>query len=82
MNLCGGSKKKETDIKDTKPCFERSCEGVSAIVERKFVWATLTIASLGSFAIVIDSYFLNVAITTLVSDLHTTCVTASIGTHT
>ncbi len=45
---------------------------MSAIVERKFVWATLTIVSLGSFAIVIDSYFLNVAITTLVSDLHTT----------
>lgn len=42
------------------------------MVERKFVWATLSIASLASFIIVIDSFFLNVAITTLVRDLHTT----------
>jgi MFS family permease len=42
------------------------------MVERKFVWATLSIASLATFIIVIDSFFLNVAITTLVRDLHTT----------
>jgi EmrB/QacA subfamily drug resistance transporter len=42
------------------------------MVERKFVWATLSIASLASFIIVIDSFFLNVAITTLVRELHTT----------
>jgi EmrB/QacA subfamily drug resistance transporter len=42
------------------------------MVERKFVWATLSIASLASFIIIIDSFFLNVAITTLVRELHTT----------
>jgi len=41
------------------------------MVERKFVWATLSIASLARFIIVIDSFFLKVAITTLVRDLHT-----------
>ena len=41
------------------------------MVERKFVWTTLSIASLASFIIVIDSFFLNVAITTLVRELHT-----------
>jgi|GEM_PF-5060265 hypothetical protein len=40
------------------------------MVERKFVWATLSIASLASFIIIIDSFFLNVAITTLVRELH------------
>src|SRR5665647_1203730 len=42
------------------------------MVERKFVWTTLSIASLASFIIIIDSFFLNVAITTLVRELHTT----------
>jgi len=40
--------------------------------ERKYIWTTLIIASLASFIIIIDSFFLNVAITTLVRELHTT----------
>jgi hypothetical protein len=40
------------------------------MIERKLVWGRLAIVSLSNFIIVIDSFFLNVAITTLVRELH------------
>jgi hypothetical protein len=43
-----------------------------AMGERKFVWATPAVVSLTNLIIAIDSFFLNVAITTLVRELHTT----------
>jgi MFS family permease len=41
-------------------------------VKQPFVWLTLIVASLASFIVIIDSSFLKVATTTLVTELHTT----------
>jgi EmrB/QacA subfamily drug resistance transporter len=41
-------------------------------VKRNFIWWTLLIASLASFIVIVDAFFLTVAITTLVRELHTT----------
>jgi len=39
---------------------------------RNFIWWTLLIVSLASFIVIVDAFFLTVAITTLVRELHTT----------
>jgi EmrB/QacA subfamily drug resistance transporter len=49
-----------------------------AAAKQPFVWLTLVVASLASFIVIIDSSFLKVATTTLVTELHTT-VTAIQG---
>jgi len=41
-------------------------------MKRDFIWWTLLIVSLASFIIIVDAFFLTVAITTLVRELHTT----------
>lgn len=45
--------------------------------ESKTGWLTLIVVTLSTFIIVIDETFLNVAISTLITDLHTDIVTIS-----